>query len=959
MNCNALTLRLLTVFFGMFLSINIHSQTYFQQEANYIINVQLNDVNHTLKGFETINYTNNSKDTLALLWLHLWPNAYKNNTTAFAKQKLENGDLDFYYATTEERGYIDSLDFKIDGQQVAWEYQDKHIDICKIILNTPLAPNETITISTPFFVKIPNAKFSRLGHVEQSYMITQWYPKIAVYDENGWNKMPYLNQGEFYSDFGTFDVTITLPENYIVGASGNLQNESEIEYLNKLSEKTKSIVDFDSTMSFPQSSKNTKTLHYIQDNIHDFAWFADKRFHVLKGEVKLPHSNKEVVLWSMFTNNEAKLWKNSIEYMHDAIYLYSLWTGDYLYEQCTAVDGTISAGGGMEYPTITVIGESNIDRMLENVIVHEIGHNWFYGMIANNERTHPWMDEGINSYYEMRYMEKKYPQENMILQATGGKFKKFFDLEDISFKETALQIGMLEDEENQTQAITLPSEQYTESNYGNIVYTKCAIVFDHLSSYLGEDLFDQCMKEYFQKWKFKHPKPNDLQNIFEKNTNKNLSWFFNDIMQTPYEIDYSISGIQINNQSDLKLRIKNKGKIPAPFTISGIKNQEIKNTIWLEGFTGTRYFNYPNQDYDFVQIDSKKNLYEKNRNNNTIRTYGVFKKIERPRLQLIGSLYNSNKTQVFFHPNIKFNYYDKALVGIHFYNQFIPKKGFTYSINSFYGTGSKNILGSMDFGYKKHFANSMIHNLNMGLGITKYSYETQHMSYKRIEPVIEIKLQNHPRSLIKSIIKTSGIYLRKQNQDALFLKSKYILYNMKSLNPYSFHIGLEYGKDLKKINFNTYYDYRLNKKHKLNLKGYIGLLKTTEPQYHLKLSSWSGLDDYMFAYTFFGRSEASGILSNQIINCEGGLKHESDIESDVFISSLNLEFVYSKLLRLYIEGGTNGYQLGYGAGLHISIGRQVSIYIPTYTEKGLIRLKDLNFLRFSVRLNLKDQLKFD
>jgi len=115
----------------------------------------------------------------------------------------------------------------------------------------------------------------------------------------------------------------------------------------------------------------------------------------------------------------------------------------------------------------------------------------------------------------------------------------------------------------------------------------------------------------------------------------------------------------------------------------------------------------------------------------------------------------------------------------------------------------------------------------------------------------------------------------------------------------------------------------------------------------------------MFAYTFFGRSEASGILSNQIINCEGGLKHESDIESDVFISSLNLEFVYSKLLRLYIEGGTNGYQLGYGAGLHISIGRQVSIYIPTYTEKGLIRLKDLNFLRFSVRLNLKDQLKFD
>ncbi len=951
----------------MFLSTNTYSQTYFQQEANYIINVHLNDTNHTLRGFETINYTNNSKDTLTVLWLHLWPNAYKNNATAFAEQKLENGDLDFYYATAEERGYIDSLDFKINGQNVYWEYHDKHIDICKIILDTPLEPNEKITISTPFFVKIPNAKFSRLGHVEQSYMITQWYPKMAVYDENGWNKMPYLNQGEFYSNFGKFDVTITLPENYIVGASGNLQNEAEIEYLNKLSAKTKSIVDFDSTLSFPKSSKKTKTLNYIQDNIHDFAWFADKRFHVLKGEVKLPYSNKEVVLWSMFTNNEAKLWKKSIEYMHDAIYLYSLWTGDYLYEQCTAVDGTISAGGGMEYPTITVIGESATDRMLENVIVHEIGHNWFYGMIANNERIYPWMDEGINSYYEMRYMKKKYPQENMLLQATGAKFKKFFDLEDISFTETALQIGMLQDENNQAQPITLPSEQYTESNYGSIVYTKCAIVVGHLSSYLGENLFDQCMKEYFQKWKFKHPKPKDLQNIFEKNTDKNLSWFFNDIMETSDELDYSISGIKINNQSDLTIRIKNKGKIPAPFTISGVKNQEIKNTIWLEGFTGARDFNYPNQDYDFVQIDSKKNLYEKNKNNNIIRTQGAFKKIERPRLQFLGSLYNSNKTQVFFHPNIKFNYYDKALVGIHLYNQFIPKQGFTYSINSFYGTGSKNILGSIYFGYKKYFNNSKIHNLKIGLNTTKYSYDTylkdfedtHYMSYKRIEPLIEIKLQDNPRSITKSTIKTSGIYLRKDNKDVFFLKSKYIFDNTKKINPYSFHIGLEYGKGFKKINFNTYYDYRLSKKHKFNLRGYVGLLNTNNSQYNLKLSSWSGLDDYMFLYDFFGRSEASGILSNQIINCEGGLKHASGIESDVFIGSLNLEFVYSKLLRLYIEGGTNGYQIGYGTGLHLSIGKQISIYIPTYTEKGLISFKDLNFLRFSIIFNLKDQLNFE
>ena len=166
------------------------------------------------------------------------------------------------------------------------EYHPEHIDICKLILNNPLKPGESIKISTPFFVKIPNGRFSRLGHVDQSYMITQWYPKPAVFDQNGWHPIPYLSQGEFYSEFGSFDVSITLPSNYTVGATGDLQNQDEIIRLNKLAEITKNISEFSDEMTFPKSNSKNKTLRYIQNNIHDFAWFADKRYHVLKGEVK-------------------------------------------------------------------------------------------------------------------------------------------------------------------------------------------------------------------------------------------------------------------------------------------------------------------------------------------------------------------------------------------------------------------------------------------------------------------------------------------------------------------------------------------------------------------------------------------------------------------------------------------------------------------------------------------------
>ena len=172
-------------------------------------------------------------------------------------------------------------------------------------------------VSTPFKVKIPSGAISRLGHVGQSFQITQWYPKPAVYDKDGWHEMPYLGQGEFYSEYGSFDVSITLSKNYVVGATGDLQTESEIAFLNSLSEETneaikegsnyRSIDGVSNPNDFPESSSEFKTIRYTQSNVHDFAWFADKRFSVLKSEVELPHSKKMVTSWAMYTPKNADL----------------------------------------------------------------------------------------------------------------------------------------------------------------------------------------------------------------------------------------------------------------------------------------------------------------------------------------------------------------------------------------------------------------------------------------------------------------------------------------------------------------------------------------------------------------------------------------------------------------------------------------------------------------------------
>ena len=174
----------------------------------------------------------------------------------------------------------------------------------------------------------------------------------------------------------------------------------------------------------------------------------------------------------MFTNNEADLWKNSIEYMHDAVYYYSLWNGDYPYKHCSAVDGTIAAGGGMEYPNVTVIGESGNAKYLELVIMHEVGHNWFYGMLGSNERLHPWMDEGINSHNELRYMRKKYPEYNILLDELPPFIKKALDLKDYTNKQMMGELMYFMNVwTGKDQPIELHSAKYTGMNYGEIVKT--------------------------------------------------------------------------------------------------------------------------------------------------------------------------------------------------------------------------------------------------------------------------------------------------------------------------------------------------------------------------------------------------------------------------------------------------------------------------------------------------------
>lgn len=496
-------------------------QAKWQQKVDYTIQVQLNDSTHTLDGFVTIQYHNNSPDTLQELYIHLWPNAYSRNNTPFAKQQLVNGHTDFFYAKEKDMGSIYNLSFKSGNKTLAFTVDSSVMDIAKLQLAKPILPGQNRLISTTFQVKIPYG-FSRMGkeirkNGAKDYQITQWFPKVAMYDVDGWHAMSYLDLGEFYDNFGDYEVEITIPSQYMVAATGIMEtNLGETKWRKKVSAKEATV---------RKGNGSFKTLLFKQKNIHDFAWFASNNFIEFRDEVKL--ESGKLVETKFYGKRENK---STMHALKGAIAFYSNKIGDYPYSSCSVVEGALLAGGGMEYPMITVIS-----YMTDRVVVHEVGHNWFQGILATNERKNPWMDEGMNSYYENLYFKENPP-------LSKGKENKISSLvneitENQSYHICRHQQHLIED-----QAAGLESEAYTEMNYGAIVYGKVAYMFEYLEKELGSSLFDSCMQAYYAEWKFKHPLPKDIQNSFEKTAGRDLDWFFVEAMRAKGDLKFNSKG---------------------------------------------------------------------------------------------------------------------------------------------------------------------------------------------------------------------------------------------------------------------------------------------------------------------------------------------------------------------------------------------------------------------------------
>jgi len=857
-------------------SLILKAQNYWQQQSDHRINVTLNTNDQSLNAFESIQYSNKSPDTLNFIWFHIWPNAYKNDRTAFCEQMLKAGNTNFYFSDEEKRGYINQLDFRVNGELTKIEQHPIHQDIIKVVLPHPLIPGQSIKIETPFHVKLPEYS-SRSGYLGDFYQITQWFPKPAVYDKKGWHEMPYLDQGEFFSEFGNYDVTITAPSNYVIAATGLLKEKN--------------------------NEDSISTWHYMQENIHDFAFFAGKDYITDKDTLQLQDSIIEVYSYHL---KDDKVWSNSISMIKKAILTKSKWIGNYPYSTVKVVQLPKINEGGMEYPTITLVGSALNEKKLEYLINHEVGHNWFYGILASNERNNAWMDEGMNTYYDKRYekeilgIDPEDEEESMM--------PKFFKSRSSGNTDNLMLRSVIANKKD--QPIQTSSEIFSIENYDIIVYEKTSQWLKLLEQKVGLSKFDEIMHEYYQTWKFKHPYPDDFKKIAEETTKSNLDSIFNLInkkgaLEVPIYKDFKLKSLISFNQTDKhnyifyapSLGYNNYDKLMAGifihnYTLPSTKLQYYLSPMYavgsnkIRGLGGVYYTFYPG-------------------NNDSRLTVG-----------LTGSTFSNNifkdstckKNFLYFYkitPSLKYDFKSNGSI-----NKYIEWK--TYLISEKTIHFSRDTIQQVDiitYPKEQQYINQL-----------KFSWQDQRVLYPYSLSFIG---EQSKRFIRLNFIWEEFFNYSKKDKDGLqarFYAGKFIYLNNKT----------------------TAISYETNK-------------------YHLNLTGNNGYEDYTYSNYFIGRNDFEGIWSQQTMIRDGSFKVHTDLlsnkigKTDNWLTTLNLTSALpSKInplsilpviipLKVFFDMGTyaeaweNNTSTGkilYDAGLQISLFNDVvQVYMPILYSK--------------------------
>ena len=488
------------------------STTYWQQKVEYEMDIDMNVNTNQFTGEQKLTYYNNSPDTLNNVYYHLYFNAFQPGSMMDIRS-LNIADPDrrvgdrISKLSPEEIGYQHIKSLKQDGKDVTYKVDGT---ILTVRLAKPILPGKKVVFKMEFEAQVP-IQIRRSGRDSSEgirYSMSQWYPKLAEYDELGWHTDPYIGR-EFHGVWGDFDVKIKIDPTYTVAATGYLQDADKIGH------------GYEAAGVEVKTSDKPITWNFKAQNVHDFVWAADSDYKHTTAQVP----NGPVLHFFYQENDDNKdAWEQLPEYMTKAMSFVSDNFGKYPYEKYSFIQG---GDGGMEYPMATLItGDRNINSLL-GTAVHELLHSWYQGVLATNESLYSWMDEGFTSYASsvtMRHLR----DPNSTDDPHMNSYRAYF---------------MMANSGDEEPLTTHADHYHTNRSYSINSYAKGAVFAHQLSYVVGQETFMKGMKRYFYDWKFKHPTASDFIRCIEKTSGLQLGWYLEKFGQTTDQIDYGIKTV--------------------------------------------------------------------------------------------------------------------------------------------------------------------------------------------------------------------------------------------------------------------------------------------------------------------------------------------------------------------------------------------------------------------------------
>ncbi len=930
---NSKWLKVLTALILILSSISTNAQ-YFQQEVKYHIKASLDTTHHTIVASCVIDYQNNAPRTLDTLFFHLWANAFADKNTSFAKQRIDLGLPDFYFFKPVEMGGYSQINCRVDDKQLTLNTYQKNPDIAFLILPKPLQSGEKITLSWDYTLQLPHF-ISRMGYdpKNQDYHIKYWYPTPGVYDLEGWHPMPYLSMGESYSEVGDYDIEISIPGYKIIGST-------------------------------PPTHISGDTYYFSAAGIPDFALIATHQPHT-----KYNTGGLEVHIVSK-SDERKKIIKNTID---NALPYFENIIGKFPFSALSIFDrGQDCSRGGMEYPgLITISGEKENDIIYYTI--HEFVHQYFFASLVTNQRDHPWMDEGLATYYQKRYFREVlgfdyYSKKNKYSQ----KLKRPY----------LTDLAIIQAQRHKHQSLDTKIGDLSKYNYLLNSYEVPSVYFELMQEYLGKKTFDQALKTYYMQWSAKHPSPENLQDALQNTSDKDLTWFFEDILHGDWSYDYSLK----KNKNKRYVVSHISGSTP-PYQITAWTPDGKDTTFWIKGHSEKREVHNDGNNFSRVAIDdNKKYLDVKYQNNASTR-----KKITLNPAHVV-----DGTVGVF--PSVNYNTSDGFQLGLSCTNTVRQANRFRYRITPGYGFRSGSIVGNGKVEYHKYLNTPRFHELVFSLEGKRYDYtltkglvyfEKDGLLYNRLAPRVTLVFNTPKKSFSYRSLFLEAVNINREIRlwgavdNNVIIHDKSTLFRLGFLHKHKDGLGafdgslvIEYypyknllgqSHSYTKITGSIDKNYMYSTSQSIHFRLWGGyFLTNTQRQsssYDLDLVRGSlsliyqGHNDYAFDHPFFNRYDPNSILINQISTKRGGFKtaiphsYRLGLSNDLALSANIVGDLPVRLpkwlpLRIFFDAGyytakgasqdpLKG-KIIYSGGVELSFLKEnFRVYLPLFNSKNI------------------------